>query len=48
MFWFRLHILVSFLLDLVQLFRLTSDEKDLEILFLRQQLGETTDLRVGC
>jgi putative transposase len=39
MFWFRLHILVSLLLDLVHLFRLTADEKNLEILFLRQQLA---------
>jgi putative transposase len=39
MFWFRLHILVSLLLDLVHLFSLTADEKDLEILFLRQQLA---------
>src|SRR5688572_30300245 len=39
MFWFRLHIVVSLLLDLVHLFGLTADEKDLEILFLRQQLA---------
>jgi putative transposase len=39
MFWFRLHILVSLLLDLFHLFNLTADEKDLEILFLRQQLA---------
>jgi hypothetical protein len=39
MFWFRLHIVVSLLLDLFHLFCLTSNEKDLEILFLRQQLA---------
>src|SRR4051812_41763152 len=39
MFWCSLHLLLVFLLDLIHVIRLPIDEKDLEILFLRQQLA---------
>jgi putative transposase len=39
MFWYSLHLLLSFLLDIIHVLRQPVDEKDLEILFLRQQLA---------
>jgi hypothetical protein len=39
MFWYSLHMLVSFLLDIRHVTRPPFDEKDLDILFLRQQLA---------
>src|SRR5215213_6787414 len=39
MFWYSLHLLLGFLLDLTHVIRQPVDEKDLEILFLRQQLA---------
>jgi hypothetical protein len=38
MFWYSLHLLFVFWLDLAHVIRQPVDEKDLEILFLRQQL----------
>src|SRR3954451_4854840 len=39
MFWYSLHLLLSFLLDTTHVLRQPLDQKDLEILFLRQQLA---------
>ncbi len=39
MFWHSLHQLIVFLLDILQVVRQPLDQKDLEILFLRQQLA---------
>lgn len=39
MFWHSLHQLLVFLLDIVRIVRQPLDQKDLEILFLRQQLA---------
>ena len=39
MFWYSLHLLLSFLLDITHVLRQPVDQKDLEILFLRQQLA---------
>lgn len=39
MFWYSLHLLLVFLFDLTHVIRQPVDEKDLEILFLRQQLA---------
>ena len=39
MFWHSLYQLLAFLLDIVRIVRQPLDQKDLEILFLRQQLA---------
>jgi len=39
MFWHSLHQLIAFLLDILHVVRQPLDQKDLEILFLRQQLA---------
>ena len=39
MFWYSLDLLLGFLLDLTHVIRQPIDEKDLEILFLHQQLA---------
>ena len=39
MFWYSFHLLIVFLLDILHVIRQPIDEKDLEILFLRQQLA---------
>ncbi len=39
MFWHSLYQLLAFLLDMVRIVRQPLDQKDLEILFLRQQLA---------
>ncbi|MBK8021924.1 MAG: transposase [Chloroflexi bacterium] len=39
MFWYSLHQLIVFLLDILRVVRQPLDQKDLEILFLRQQLA---------
>lgn len=39
MFWYFIYVVIVFLLDLLQVFQLTLNEKDLEILFLRQHLA---------
>ena len=39
MFWYSLHLLLGFLLDITHVVRQPIDQKDLEILFLRQQLA---------
>lgn len=39
MFWHTLYQLLAFLLDIVRIVRQPLDQKDLEILFLRQQLA---------
>jgi hypothetical protein len=39
MFWYSLHQLTAFLLDVLHVVRQPLDQKDLEILFLRQQLA---------
>ena len=39
MFWYSLHQLIAFLLDILRVVWQPLDQKDLEILFLRQQLA---------
>jgi len=39
MLWYSLHRLLSFLLDITHVLRQPLDQKDLQILFLRQQLA---------
>jgi hypothetical protein len=39
MFWYSLHQLIAFLLDILHVVRQPLSQKDLEILFLRQQLA---------